>query len=666
MPKVTIGGNRLGSGGKNDVSLHNFYRSTHDLSYLWRSTISAGTLVPFLCEVALPGDTFDINLNCDVKTHPTIGPLFGSYKVQLDVFAVPVRLYVANLHMNMLGIGMKMNTVVLPQVKVRADNNLDLARPIDNQQVNPSSLLSYLGIRGCGLEDSPSNYVERKFNAIPLLAYWSIYKQYYANKMEGKGVAIHNPSVTVPFTLTQAKTTFPSATIPIAEGGTAIAIDFNTETVLEISTNGLTSASNPLTLTLMATNGESQIPYYLKNIFRKMDVYVESQRVVFSEPILSIHSKIELYDYVFDAYEPAAINDIPPVLQEFDLTKIDDMRLEILRATGPIVIDQNSLEPYKWPLENNGDHPFYGSLTKTQEGLGVKTYQSDLFNNWLNTEWIDGANGISEITAVSTVGDKFTIDELNLAKKVYDMLNRIAVSGGSYDDWLTAVYAHDRQSGQEEPAYLGGLIKELVFQEVISNAQSQVGDNYEPLGNLAGKGTLSRKNKGGHVIAKVDEPSYIIGIISLTPRIDYSQGNKWDTNIKTMDDFHKPNLDAIGYQDLITDQLAWFDTAIVAGEPVFNSAGKQPAWINYMTNVNQVRGNFADQDQQMFMTLNRRYQHKVVGSLLRIKDMTTYIDPSKFNHIFADTRLDAQNFWTQIGVDITARRKMSAKVIPNL
>jgi len=46
--------------------------------------------------------------------------------------------------------------------------------------------------------------------------------------------------------------------------------------------------------------------------------------------------------------------------------------------------------------------------------------------------------------------------------------------------------------------------------------------------------------------------------------------------------------------------------------------------------------------------------------------MTTYIDPSKFNHIFADTRLDAQNFWTQIKVDITARRKMSAKLMPNL
>jgi hypothetical protein len=66
------------------------------------------------------------------------------------------------------------------------------------------------------------------------------------------------------------------------------------------------------------------------------------------------------------------------------------------------------------------------------------------------------------------------------------------------------------------------------------------------------------------------------------------------------------------------------------------------------------------------MTLNRRYEW--TKQILRpgIKDLTTYIDPSKFNFIFAETSLDAQNFWTQIAVDIEARRKMSAKQIPNL
>ena len=84
-----------------------------------------------------------------------------------------------------------------------------------------------------------------------------------------------------------------------------------------------------------------------------------------------------------------------------------------------------------------------------------------------------------------------------------------------------------------------------------------------------------------------------------------------------------------------------------------------------MTNINRTYGNFADPDNEMFMTLNRRYEWSQEDPST-IKDLTTYIDPSKFNFIFAETATDAQNFWTQIAVDITARRKMSAKIMPNL
>jgi hypothetical protein len=246
------------------------------------------------------------------------------------------------------------------------------------------------------------------------------------------------------------------------------------------------------------------------------------------------------------------------------------------------------------------------------------------------------------------------------------MLNRIAISGGSYDDWLDAVYTHERAKSCENPIYHGSLIKELGFEEVVSMSDTKVAGEEQPLGTLAGRGRLTGKNKGGKIKIKVDEPSYIIGIVSLTPRIDYSQGNKWDTNLKTMNDLHKPALDAIGYQDLITDQMAWFDTdALSDGAITYNTAGKQPAWINYMTNVNQCRGSFAENGSggdSMFMTLNRRYEQGTTG----IDDLTTYVDPSKYNNIFAQTSLDSQNFWVQISNKITARRKMSAKVIPNL
>ena len=41
--------------------------------------------------------------------------------------------------------------------------------------------------------------------------------------------------------------------------------------------------------------------------------------------------------------------------------------------------------------------------------------------------------------------------------------------------------------------------------------------------------------------------------------------------------------------------MMWGDTRVDnAGNTTFKSAGKQPAWINYQTNVNKARGNFAN------------------------------------------------------------------------
>ena len=153
-------------------------------------------------------------------------------------------------------------------------------------------------------------------------------------------------------------------------------------------------------------------------------------------------------------------------------------------------------------------------------------------------------------------------------------------------------------------------------------------------------------------------------ICSITPRIDYSQGNQWDTELKTMDDLHKPALDGIGYQDSINSERAWWAGYYNADpDKKETAAGKTVAWINYMTNVNRTFGNFAPEMPESFTVLNRNYSMNNKG---QIEDLTTYIDPIKFNYIFADTNLDAMNFWVRTKFDIKVRRLISAKQIPNL
>lgn len=649
--KVNLGGDRLGSGAKMDVTLHGYERSTHDLGYIWRSSVAPGTLVPFMKLLALPGDTFDIRLNADVKTLPTVGPLFGSFKMQMDVFSVPIRLYNAGLHMNRLNIGLDMSKVKFPRMYINANKlNVSTDLAIENRQINQSALLAYLGIRGLGHNDTSSTYVTRSYNAIPMLAYWDIYKNYYANKQEEIGAYLtrgEQPSI-LEFKLGTTVQAYPNFT-GTPKLGTSTRITFlgnrYSKEVFDIELNGEWYNCSEV----------------FENIELRQDVGTYEQ-LIYAVP----KDRFLGWDMTKMKLSPdARVKEI--AIETFDLSNIDEMRDRIMGHsfnTTLVLNNTENLSPYK---SITGYNPNEIDAVNTNiwsmNGLALKTYQSDIFNNWLNTETIDGVNGISAVTAVSTIGDKFTIDTLNLSKKVYDMLNRVAVSGGSYEDWLSATYAHEPRRRSESPIYLGGLSKEVIFQEVVSQSNVEFDNVNNPLGSLAGRGALSQKHKGGYIVAKFDEPSYLIGIMSLTPRVDYSQGNDWDTKLYNMNDLHKPALDEIGFQDLITEQMAFWESHGTANEPTFYSAGKQPAWLNYMTNYNKTYGNFADSKDQMFMTLNRRYEMK---DNYRIKDLTTYIDPQKFNYIFADTKRDAQNFWVQISNDITARRKMSAKLMPNL
>ena len=42
--------------------------------------MGVGTLVPCMKLIGLPGDTFDIDIDTKVLTHPTVGPLYRDWE----------------------------------------------------------------------------------------------------------------------------------------------------------------------------------------------------------------------------------------------------------------------------------------------------------------------------------------------------------------------------------------------------------------------------------------------------------------------------------------------------------------------------------------------------------------------------------------------------------
>lgn len=680
MRKVTLGSDqRIGSGNKMKVEIGGFNRSTHDLGYVFRSTISAGTLVPFMNKTALPGDIWDIDLGCEIITPPTLGPLFGSFKVQLDMYVMPMRLMVGPMYMNRQGMGLRMSEVLIPQIEVGGVSPKRGYENIDNAQIHQSCLLKYLGIAGLGYSEDEGEVVRRLFNAMPLLTYFEIYKYYYANQQQGYGVTIHRSASGTVLEIQDAEGDAPSLPSPIQiptdpKTDTPVILPFVPNGTMRLFMSGITEANfRPEDVKMVWQQVIDGVPTgpivrtkIYPEIFTEYEVNEIGGGVDFKKPSpnstgLYVSRAIYLVQYL----QTSPREDIEPKLVEWQLSNVDDMRGLLMAENkfgDQLIIGPSGsmIPPYGLILQEDGDN---FSTTYNQEGLAIKTYQADIYQTWLNTDWIDGTDGINEVTSVDTSGGSFTINEIIVNRKIFDMLNKIGVAGNNYDAWQEAVYDHSMMREAKSPVYVGGLIKELMFQEVVS--QSESGD--QPLGTLAGRGQMTGKHKGGSVRIRIDEPSIIMGLVSLTPRVTYSQGNQWDVNLKSIDDLHKPDLDQIGFQNLITDQMAWWDTQIDSGTglPIFQGVGKQPAYMNYMTEVDRTYGEFANEQSLQWMTLNRRYENVAEGGGIVI-DYTTYIDPAKFNYIFADTRRDACNFWCHIGVDAQVRRVMSAKVMPQL
>lgn len=660
--KVNIGKNTLGDNNKMSVSLREYGRSTHDLSYAWRSPMGVGTLVPFMKLLALPGDTFDIDLDTKVLTHPTVGPLFGQFKMQLDVFTCPLRLYQAQLHNNALNIGLDMKKVKLPKFESNYQVLEGDTTPYKkSKKTGKGSLAEYLGLRYIAIRDKVYNV-----NAVPYFAYYDIFKNYYANKQEDYFMLMGGSTIVNATTITSTDFTGELHTAKmdlLCKTESTVTItgdDIKPENIDKIK---FTIDTTPIYITIPIINtGYWTIVSTEKNKIvarTKVGQYYKMSRQIQG----NIGQSITLKGTTENIKQG---KEVKTYTSSYKLEEIDNLREYILKqGKKELVVRSYSKEDWlgtsfiKDVLVGTAKEGTYQPNVKMpiiqmeMGGLCLKTLQSDIFNNWVNKEWVDGDNGINAVTDVAITDGKLNLDSLNIAQKVYNMLNRIAVSGGSYKDWIETVYTTDYYFRAETPVYEGGMSTIIDFEAVVSNSASTASGIEEPLGSLAGRGYNGQK-KGGKIKIKINEPCYIMGIASITPLVDYSQGNDWDNWLETMDDLHKPQLDGIGYQDLMENKMHGLAKPNLA-------IGKQPAWLDYMTNFNKTFSDFAAGEQESYMVLNRIYNVDDAGN---ITNATTYINPKDYTYIFATNTETNRDFWVQIGCGVTARRVMSAAQIP--
>ncbi len=86
MPKKSVMSHRFDTTPRAEIQ-----RSSFDRSHGYKTTFDAGLLIPFYCDEALPGDTFNLNVTAFARIATPIKPIMDNLFMETFFFSVPVR-----------------------------------------------------------------------------------------------------------------------------------------------------------------------------------------------------------------------------------------------------------------------------------------------------------------------------------------------------------------------------------------------------------------------------------------------------------------------------------------------------------------------------------------------------------------------------------------------
>ena len=338
----------------------------------------------------------------------------------------------------------------------------------------------------------------------------------------------------------------------------------------------------------------------------------------------------------------------------YDLTKLDNLYMDLPYSGGSMTGYANLAQTpisglFEIPQNSTFKAPF---MSVPLGGLWQACYMPDRMNVILNDTFFN--NNVSTVT-VSTVGDSFQVDQLVTAKKLWNSRNNDVITNGTFKDWVRVHFGVTPKIMDDMPTFCGATSSDILFEDIRATTSAKIGDSDQYLGDKGssamGYGDSRRFN------IEVDRPGYIMAIATLIPRVDYYQFTERYVRHTKLSDMFRPEFNGIGYQDVLISDLntefpeGWDASAVVSvdNNPFAQAVGKQPAWIEYMTAVNKIRGTFCTTEKSWVLARDMRADRNpdaTTGPTVNTV-YSAYIDPADWNQPFADQSPTAQNFYAQ-------------------
>lgn len=167
-------------------------------------------------------------------------------------------------------------------------------------------------------------------------------------------------------------------------------------------------------------------------------------------------------------------------------------------------------------------------------------------------EYDSAASGdiLKALNKAKVTGASFDVSDLRAIFAQTRVFERLARCGSRYTEYLRANFNTSPSDGTLQRAvYLGGFSQPIVTSEIAQNAAD--GDN--PVGTLRGKGI---SDSGGFATPYfVKEFGIIMGVLSVMPEVNYTQGIDREYTYKERFDFFNPSFQNLSEQEVRNAEL---------------------------------------------------------------------------------------------------------------
>lgn len=235
-------------------------------------------------------------------------------------------------------------------------------------------------------------------------------------------------------------------------------------------------------------------------------------------------------------------------------------------------------------------HQFFFNLHDTDENcvllngtlldLRQRNYGYDYFTTALPSAQ-DGSP-----MSVSTSGNTFTISALRLANSLQQFAERNQVAGPDYIQTLRARYNRAPSMGvASRPILLGSADFPMFTSGVEQTSQYSGSANGNPMQGMAARYGRAHAEGSDFVCeAEIDEPSYLMVMVSLVPEANYASGFAKDMTIFTEEgsivdlpcaELERAGLQEIGCKELYMSSTQWSATFGYQPRYMWHKAGAQ-------------------------------------------------------------------------------------------